>query len=337
MSTVSLCMIVRDEEKTLSRVLEAARQFCDELVVVDTGSTDRTVEIANACGAKVYHFKWIDDFAAARNFSFSKATGDWILWLDADDVLPPETIEIGKKMKAWLPQAPAPALFCPYEYAHNDLGQVTLMQSRERWVKRCAGFRWEGRIHETIQGAGEKFVHIPEFLVVHDTHKDNRVRKESRNLHIFESYLDIQTATTRELYLYGGELTNAHQYEKAITVYNRYLEIFPKDMYDLFEEPYIVRIGLITCYKALERRQEAAQAAANAIAYNPSRAEAYALFGVIMWELGQVPAAFPLFLAAAACKAPTHGGLVFQIYYSDHIRSMIEECKKILDNPATAG
>ena len=85
---LSLCMIVKNEEQALPNCLGGVQGLIDELIVVDTGSTDRTVEIARNFGAKVYHFEWRDDFAAARNESIKYATGDWILWLDADDILP---------------------------------------------------------------------------------------------------------------------------------------------------------------------------------------------------------------------------------------------------------
>ncbi len=78
-------MIVKDEEKNISACLESVRDFVDEIIVVDTGSSDRTKDIAGSFGAKVFDFEWCDDFSAARNFSISKANGDWILVLDADE------------------------------------------------------------------------------------------------------------------------------------------------------------------------------------------------------------------------------------------------------------
>jgi len=87
--TLSVCMIVRDAARTLPRALESATHFADEIVVVDTGSRDETVEIAKRFGAKLGHFAWCDDFAAARNASLDLATSDWVMWLDADDYVPP--------------------------------------------------------------------------------------------------------------------------------------------------------------------------------------------------------------------------------------------------------
>lgn len=89
---LSLCMIVKDEEAQLPRCLESVRAVVDEIVVVDTGSSDRTIEIANSFGATVQTFDWCDDFATARNASLQAAQGNWILVLDADEVLLPEIV-----------------------------------------------------------------------------------------------------------------------------------------------------------------------------------------------------------------------------------------------------
>ena len=87
MVTISLCMIVKNEEKVLGRCLDSVKDAVDEIIIVDTGSEDRTKEIAAAYTDKVYEFEWTNDFAKARNESFSKAEMDYCMWLDADDVL----------------------------------------------------------------------------------------------------------------------------------------------------------------------------------------------------------------------------------------------------------
>jgi glycosyltransferase involved in cell wall biosynthesis len=86
-STLSVCMIVKDEQNYLGPCLQSIKMLADEIVVVDTGSCDRTTDIALIFGAKVFHYEWIDDFAAARNYSIDKATGDWILVMDADEAI----------------------------------------------------------------------------------------------------------------------------------------------------------------------------------------------------------------------------------------------------------
>ena len=85
--TISLCMIVKNEEKTLGRCLDSIHDIVDEIIIVDTGSEDNTKAIALKYTKDVYDFKWTEDFSAARNYAFSKATKEYIMWLDADDVL----------------------------------------------------------------------------------------------------------------------------------------------------------------------------------------------------------------------------------------------------------
>ena len=97
--TISLCMIVRDEEETIARCLETVEKIVDEIIVVDTGSVDRTKEIVEKYTSNIYDFQWIDDFAAAKKFFFSKATQEYILWLDADDVLLEDAQEALKLLK----------------------------------------------------------------------------------------------------------------------------------------------------------------------------------------------------------------------------------------------
>ncbi|MGP0063721.1 MAG: glycosyltransferase family 2 protein [Isosphaeraceae bacterium] len=122
--SVTLTMIVKDEEANLPRSLGSVRGIFDEIVVVDTGSTDRTQEIAREFGARVFEFAWIDDFAAARNAALAQASGDYAFWLDADDVVaPPSKRRFESCSTAWPPAVPratscdAPATPAPTEPA----------------------------------------------------------------------------------------------------------------------------------------------------------------------------------------------------------------------------
>ncbi len=327
-------MIVRNEEANLGPLLASASQFCDELIVIDTGSTDQTAAVAAMAGAVVAHFPWIDDFAAARNYSFSHCTSDWILWLDADDILTPECIAIGKEIKEkLLPKMGVDFIFTPYDYAFNELnGEVTLQQMRERFMRRSAKPVWRGRVHETICDISTKFVVCPEFKIQHKPTPVHYERKKGRNLAILEQYVDPKTSTnTRDLYQYGGELRGEERFEEAIACYKRYQELWPKDEGDLFQEPYCVFVDMIDSYRRLGRAREAVEACGQAIALDASRAEAYALMAMTHYELENWAAAFTLFLAAAACKPPKHGGVVYSAFYSSAIHDMIKECKQRLE------
>ncbi len=149
---VSLCMIVRNEAGVLPRTLEAARPWVDEIVVVDTGSEDATPEVARAWGAVVEHVPWQDDFAAARNASLARAAGDWILVLDADEVLQEGS---GPRLRQACREAPADLagwelkLLCP---TTGD-GGVVRVNWFVRLFRRRSGVRFEGRVHEQVIGS----------------------------------------------------------------------------------------------------------------------------------------------------------------------------------------
>ncbi|MFN4796229.1 MAG: glycosyltransferase family 2 protein, partial [Pseudanabaena sp.] len=91
---LSACLIVKNEEQRLPQCLESLLSLADEIIVVDTGSLDRTVAIAKKYQARVFHFAWCDDFSQARNYAIAQAKGKWILVIDADEVLEQSAIAI---------------------------------------------------------------------------------------------------------------------------------------------------------------------------------------------------------------------------------------------------
>lgn len=151
MITISLCMIVKNEEKVLKRCLDSVADLVDELIIVDTGSTDATKEIAATYPlAKLYDFTWIGDFAAARNFACSKATQEYIYSADADEVLDEENRERFRRLKQTLPDE---VEIVQMKYG-NQLQHGTVYnfdeEYRPKLFRRQRQFVWTGAIHETI-------------------------------------------------------------------------------------------------------------------------------------------------------------------------------------------
>ena len=142
--TISVCMIVKNEEKVLERCLKGVLLFADELIIVDTGSADKTKEIAARYTDRVYEFEWGDDFAAARNYAFSLASCDYIMWMDADDVIDQENAKKVCRLKETLKED---AVLMFYERTEYELTLYYL-----RMVKNSAMIRWRGAIHEYLTG-----------------------------------------------------------------------------------------------------------------------------------------------------------------------------------------
>ena len=153
MISISLCMIVKNEELVLGRCLDSVKNLMDEIIIVDTGSTDKTKEIASLYTNKIYDFPWINDFAAARNFSFSKATKDYIMWLDADDII---TKSEALKLKRWKEETDGSSdvIMLRYVTGFDEKRNPTLVYYRERIVKRDKNHQWQGRVHEAIAVRG---------------------------------------------------------------------------------------------------------------------------------------------------------------------------------------
>jgi glycosyltransferase involved in cell wall biosynthesis len=155
--TMSLCMIVKDEESMLGQCLAAVRDWVDEIVVVDTGSTDRTMEIAREHGARVLQTTWTGDFSQARNVSFDAATSDWILYLDADEVLADED---GPRLRELAGRTWREAFYLIETNHTGDMEDGTAVtHNAMRVFRNRPEYRFEGRIHEQIAHT------LPGFLV----------------------------------------------------------------------------------------------------------------------------------------------------------------------------
>ena len=134
MSSLSLCMIVKNEEAVLERILKPISEIMDEILIADTGSSDRTKEIAEQYTSQIFDFVWCDDFSAARNFLVEKVRTDYWMWLDADDVLNEENLEKMKKLKAAL-DGETDVVMMEYAVGFDTDGKTTFSYYRGRILK----------------------------------------------------------------------------------------------------------------------------------------------------------------------------------------------------------
>lgn len=217
MITISLCMIVKNEERTLARCLDSVNGIADEIVIVDTGSSDRTTEVAARYTDRIYAFAWEDDFAAARNASFARATQEYILWLDADDVLLPAERAKLLALKERLPSGGETAgVILNYTLAEGPDGGPLVSDRRLRLVRRDAGCRWHGRLHEQL-------TFPPRGTVTADiavTHRREADHHSARNVRILRKWVaEKGIGHGRLLYYYAGECYDRRRYAAAARAY----------------------------------------------------------------------------------------------------------------------
>lgn len=181
MVTISLCMIVKNEEKVLKRCLDSYKPIADEIIIVDTGSTDRTKEIALEYTDKVYDFPWIKDFAAARNEAFSKATMEYIFSADADEVLDEKNLFRFKALKKCL----TPDVEIVQMKYGNQLSFGTVYnfdeEYRPKLFKRQREFVWIDPIHESVRL--EPVVFDSDIVITHKPHDTHAKRDFDTFLH----------------------------------------------------------------------------------------------------------------------------------------------------------
>jgi hypothetical protein len=306
---LSLAMIVRDEESLIGRLLENAASVCEELIVIDTGSTDRTRTIAEAQGATVHEIAWRDDFGTARNASFAWCTRPWILWLDADDVLPQETKDVIHGLKGWLHDN-VDAVVGPYHYRIEIDGTVLLKTPRERLIRRESGLRWEGRVHEVIPLEGTRALYVPELIIEHRPELERRARNADRNIRILEEEIEAGHPTPRTLFYYANELYDHACYREAAKAYTEYIALDRRPGPDR----YWAQLYLAESARFLQDENTVREASAKAIAEDPSRAEGYVSLGRLFFDREEWDKALPLF-AAATCATPPASGFVRNVDY----------------------
>lgn len=176
-TTISLCMIVLNEEKFLARALNNVKHYVDEIIVVDGGSRDKTVQIAKRLGAKVIERRWKEDFASQRNISLKYATKKWILVMDADEVYKAallKSLQTLSKNKLGID-----AFAFPRKNYINRKQTSVYPDRQTRFFINSRNIRYQNRIHEQV--IGFKFIASPMYL--HIIHRKSSERQKKQNLY----------------------------------------------------------------------------------------------------------------------------------------------------------
>ena len=270
MITISLCMIVKNEEEVIGRCLESIKDIVDEIIIVDTGSTDNTKEIIKKYTDKVFDFKWIDDFSKARNYSFSMATKDFILWLDADDIVLQKDREKFKKLKQNLDNS-IDAVMMKYNVGFDEGGNVTLSYFRERLSKRINNHQWMEPVHEYLNVGGNI---INSDICI--THKKVGKPAGGRNLLIYEKSISKGiNLTPRGLYYYARELFYNGRYDEAIGYFKKFLDTEEGWIEDNINACY----NLSNCYQNKKDKKNRLSILLKSFEYDIPRSEGCCMIG----------------------------------------------------------
>lgn len=219
---LSLCMIVKDEEAVLRRCLESVQGFVDEIIIVDTGSTDGTKEIAAEFTDEIYDFTWVDDFSAARNEALRHANGRWILVLDADEYLSKEQhAEVRARLQTENPADNRGFVLQIYNFTRSTDWTVS---SALRLFPNNPAIYYERSIHEQVvckNGTLQFIDHFP-LSIFHTGYTAERIQeknKSSRNLELLEQLRKQRPFTEYDYFTLANEYSNLEDYEQAIHYY----------------------------------------------------------------------------------------------------------------------
>lgn len=271
--TLSLCMIVKDEEEMLPGCLEAIHGAVDEIVIVDTGSSDRTVEIAESFGARVLHFPWNGSFADARNVGLDAATGDWIIYLDADEHVVPEDAAQLRELTTRTWREAYYVVLTNYTGGDEAGSAVSDLQLR-MWRNRPE-YRFEGRIHEQKTGNMPRF--LPErfeptsIRVLHYGYLKSRITgrdKARRNIELL-----LREARENPTPFVWFNIGSEHL---ALGEYDRASALFDRAWWEVQEQDSWVQIGYMPLLAS--RRAKARRELGNRVAAREAIAEGLTLF-----------------------------------------------------------
>ncbi len=321
MLKISACTIVKNEEHNLPRWLTCVKMLADEIVVVDTGSTDRTTELALSAGAHLHSFTWRNDFAAAKNFAIQKARGNWIVFLDADEFFQKEDIPKVKALIHHFDAEPHTAGFiCPWINIDADHGDMILFEGIQlRVFRRHPDIRYQGAVHEQLRARGNnwKTPSVTEVRIWHTGYSSSVMQKKyNRNLEILLEEQKKRGEIWTDAFYLADCYYGMGRFEEAI-IWAKKALASGKSLGGLEERPYDVLLGsLLALHRPSAEICEASRVAQNKF---PDKPDYKADEGVAFWQEEDFTQAEAKFLEALAMttKGQGHARAVILRYLAD--------------------
>jgi glycosyltransferase involved in cell wall biosynthesis len=300
--SLTLCLIVKDEEKNLERCIKSYAGIYDQLVIVDTGSQDKTKEIAKNLAADIFDFTWNDDFSEARNFALSKVKTTWTIMVDADDIMKTEDRDVLRTKIPSLSLEIA-GVILPYLLPSAYTGYVKSYKPRI-W-RTSFGFRYHLPVHEYLDAPAhilQTFIRI-ETPVYHSASPSEFSKSFPRNIRILEKAIRKQPQETRLLFYLGHDNHFSGNYGQAISWYQKFIDAKPKSMDELNR----VLFWKGYCHLTLGQTDSAKDCFKRAIEAHGSFIEPYLYLGDILLQQKKITKALEYYLLAMNCQIPqTH-------------------------------
>lgn len=289
---ISQCLIVKNEEENIEHCLGHLRSVVDEQIVVDTGSTDRTVEIAEQMGSKVFHFDWVDDFSAARNYAIGKAKGDWIIFLDCDEYFSEDSVpKLKRYMKTWGKDKNADGIMCHMfniDKNNNPIGIVNNISPRI--FKKKKYLRYKNRIHESLHNLRRSKGKLTigdagNAIVIYHTGYDKEVVAEKnkivRNIHMIKFSIEENPGDSKMYYYLSNEYFRLGRCEDALESARKALR-YKKTNDEKTYYPLIYRIILRSMHSILASLSDIKKEFNRAVAEYPEYPDYYYIMGLTL-------------------------------------------------------
>jgi len=292
------------EAKLLDQCLKSINKYVDEICITITGTNDKVAKVAKRYKAKISSYKWDNHFANARNYNFSQATGDWILWLDADDVvLGAEHLEGILEEANRNPHINT--IICDYLYEFNEDGDCIVRHRKTRMVKNDKSVEWEGKLHEDFKELRKVHqYYAPDFKIKH-CHPDDR-RSGARNLEIASEGVAQSPNDPRSYWNYAVSLMPNEKWDEAISAWHMFLKMSNSDMEKVFAYD-----RLAACYEKLGDIENAIMSELYAIETRPEVPDAWIGLGSLYAQKNDYSKAKFWLLEGLKLKPPTDNMIVY--------------------------